>query len=409
MDSRFKIVFSGELREGTRVEDAIERLVSRFGVALPKARNLILDGRRQVLKRDLDANAAERYRTALEHAGLVVHVEPVESPAETTSLDTHEDDGAREEELTMRCPACGSERLENGICLDCGTEQDADVKRHSRAARGRVQDSDPSWGAREDPDGGPLADMGQRPSRGQFHDPRKVPTGHGLSWVVRGFWHFKTAVLAWLLIAAAFIGISIVVGMIPYVGGLVTSILSTVLIGGVMYGAREQDQGRQIRIEHLFTGFSSGSGQLLLVGVLYVTGVIVIAMLVGMIVGAAMVPMASSLDPAVLETQDPEVVFETMGPTLLVALLVASLLFIPLLMAALFAPALVALDGLTATEAMKQSFLGCRKNPLALLIYGLIGLVLIMLGSLPFGLGLFVIWPILMAAVYVAYRDIFYG
>jgi uncharacterized membrane protein len=119
--------------------------------------------------------------------------------------------------------------------------------------------------------------------------------------------------------------------------------------------------------------------------------------------------MASSLDPAVLETQDPEVVFELMGPSLLLALLVSSLLVVPLLMAALFAPALVILDGLAATDAMKQSFSGCMKNMLPFLIFGLIGLLLVMLGSLPFGLGLFVVWPILMAAVYVAYRDIFYG
>jgi uncharacterized membrane protein len=78
-------------------------------------------------------------------------------------------------------------------------------------------------------------------------------------------------------------------------------------------------------------------------------------------------------------------------------------------MALLFAPALVTMDGLGAAAAMKLSFAGCLKTWLPFLIYGLIGLVMVMLGALPFGLGLLVVGPILTAAIYVAYRDIYFG
>jgi uncharacterized membrane protein len=72
-----------------------------------------------------------------------------------------------------------------------------------------------------------------------------------------------------------------------------------------------------------------------------------------------------------------------------------------------FAPTLVMLDELGATNAMKLSFVGSLKNIVAFLLYGGIAMVLIFLGSLPFLLGLLVVWPTLTAAIYVAYRDIY--
>jgi uncharacterized membrane protein len=407
VDNRFKIVFSGELVDDIRAEEAIERLVSGLGVPEARARNLVLDGQRHVLKRNLDAESAEKYRAGLREAGLLVRVEPEETPAVELSLSPADDSSSWRDEAPGRCPACGSERVENGICLDCGVVGEKYRARHGRTPGEGSDEGDPS-GPGVDPYAAPRADLRQPPGQGRFSGPRKVPTGHGLGWIVRGFWHFKTAPVAWLLITALFISISIVVGMVPYIGGLLTSVLGPMLIGGVMFGAREQEQGRELRLEHLFTGFSVQSGQLALVGVLYLAGVIAIAVLGGIVLGAALMPVVPGADTELLQTQDAELLLDMMGPSLLLGLLVISLLFIPLIMAVLFAPALVILDGLPASEAMQQSFSGCLKNVLPFLIYGLISLVMVFVGSIPFGLGLLVVWPILTAAVYVAYRDIYY-
>ena len=48
-------------------------------------------------------------------------------------------------------------------------------------------------------------------------------------------------------------------------------------------------------------------------------------------------------------------------------------------------------------------------NILPFLIYGLVAMVLVILGSLPLMLGLLVVVPLLTIAIYTAYRDIFYA
>jgi hypothetical protein len=98
-----------------------------------------------------------------------------------------------------------------------------------------------------------------------------------------------------------------------------------------------------------------------------------------------------------------------LGPGFWIALLVGLGLLVPLMMAYWFAPPLVALSGLSAIAAMKLSFIACLRNMLPFLLYGLLVFLLALLAIVPFGLGLLVLGPTLMASMYVAYRDIFYG
>jgi len=82
-------------------------------------------------------------------------------------------------------------------------------------------------------------------------------------------------------------------------------------------------------------------------------------------------------------------------------------LTIPIAMASWFAPALVVFDNMQAWDAMKTSFSACLSNMLPFLLYGIIALMLTVLAMIPFGLGLLVLGPVLIASVYTGYRDIF--
>ena len=93
--------------------------------------------------------------------------------------------------------------------------------------------------------------------------------------------------------------------------------------------------------------------------------------------------------------------------SLLLPILLGSLLVIPLIMAYWFAPALVALNNLSAVEAMKQSFNACLHNMLPLFVYSIIAALLLLLAMIPFGLGLLVLGPIMIAVLYTSYKDIF--
>ncbi len=96
------------------------------------------------------------------------------------------------------------------------------------------------------------------------------------------------------------------------------------------------------------------------------------------------------------------------APGIAVAVLFGTLLMIPVMMAYIFAPALVVLNDMKAIEAMKLSFIGCMKNLLSLTVFSLLAFLLMFIGSIPFGLGLLLVMPILTASLYAAYQDIYY-
>jgi uncharacterized membrane protein len=76
-------------------------------------------------------------------------------------------------------------------------------------------------------------------------------------------------------------------------------------------------------------------------------------------------------------------------------------------MALWFAPALVVLRGLAPMAAVRESFLGCLKNMVPFLIYGIVLLVPSIFATIPFLLGWLVLLPVVIASIYVAYRDIY--
>ncbi|MEM6574150.1 MAG: hypothetical protein AAF736_07765 [Pseudomonadota bacterium] len=79
MPSRdYQIVFRGRVAPGTAPEQARENLAKLFK-AQPEQVEKLFDGRRQVLKKGLEREAADRYRAALRKAGLIVSVVSAET------------------------------------------------------------------------------------------------------------------------------------------------------------------------------------------------------------------------------------------------------------------------------------------------------------------------------------------
>ncbi|QKZ03407.1 hypothetical protein [Pseudomonas eucalypticola] len=72
----FEIVFRGELVAGAQLALVKANLAKLFQADSTRI-DALFGGRRLVLKSDLDAQAAEKYRATLERAGIVVTVEPV--------------------------------------------------------------------------------------------------------------------------------------------------------------------------------------------------------------------------------------------------------------------------------------------------------------------------------------------
>lgn len=235
---------------------------------------------------------------------------------------------------------------------------------------------------------------------GEFVDGgQTLSAGRGWGWIAGGFGMFKTKPVTWILITIVLFVLFLVMSLVPVLGGLATVVLYPVFAGGIMLGCHAAAHGDELEVGHVFAGFRNRAGNLAVIGLLSIVAWIIVMIPVIAVIGAGAFFGLIGGDPQAVAA---------IGPTVVIAWLVMLGLAVPVYMALWFAPALVVLRELPPIEALKQSFRGCLKNILPFLVYGLVAMVLTVLAAIPFGLGLLVMMPVIMASVYVAYGEIFF-
>lgn len=441
LDSKFNVVYTG-LQEGVTAEDFTSRFCSKFGISEQKAQQIVNSSSDVVVKKELDENKAEKYRSAFESCGMTIRVDEIPAQPEAgsgLSLEPISDDSNNSEtnatnavptvnSAKPQCPKCGSEQVEGDECQACGiyiskymqtqrnttiAHDDASVVAHDTSIKNErlhtesdddepTQQFDPQTAA--NPYETPEAEL----STAADYDlePEKVSPGSGFQWLKEGFWHFKQNPLAWIGAIVVFFIVLMIVAFIPFVGMLLINLFSPVIMAGFILGAHEQYEGGDFRVSHLFAGFSSNVGQLVLVGVIYMLGFLLIGVAFGALIGGIF--MTSGMAQGMADpNMDPSALMGLMGPGMMIMMLLAFALSLLLLMAYYYAPALVALNELSAVQAMKLSLKACLKNWLAFLVYGLLVMVLFMVAAIPVFLGYLIAIPMLQASIYTSYRDIF--
>lgn len=225
---------------------------------------------------------------------------------------------------------------------------------------------------------------------------RSVPAGHGWQWLASAWALFKRTPGVWIVIFILYFVVIMVCSIIPIAGFFAVYLLTPVLIGGIMLGCAALDRGEALEVGHLFAGFREKTGPLLQVGLLYLAGLIAILVVVGLMFGYGIFMAMMAGEPPQFELR-----------SLLLVLLVSTALSIPLVMALWFASPLVVFHDMSPAQALRASFLGCLKNIVPFLLYGVILLGLAVLATIPALLGFLVLGPVAMASVYTGYRDIF--
>ena len=233
--------------------------------------------------------------------------------------------------------------------------------------------------------------------------PNVVPIGRGSGWLFDGFGYFKKDALPWMGAFLLLFVITVASEFVPLIGGIAVQLLMPVFFGGLILGCHAQAQGGEFTVNHLFAGFSKNTAQLLVVGVLYLAGMLAIVLL--LVVLIFILPGGTALLEQ-METVDAETIQQGTSQLLLL-LLVGMALYLPLLMAFWFAPALIVLHDVSPVQAIKLSFMGCLVNILPFTLYGLVALVLSVLAIIPFLLGLFVLCPMITASIYISCREIY--
>jgi uncharacterized membrane protein len=411
MSDTCKVIFAGELKQGFEPEKIIEVFSEKFSVSREKAEKLIKSGKDVVLKRGLNEERAEKYKKVLEKIGLVVRIEgkgqetsksglalePVGSDTDEATLVM---ESPNESAAIEQCPKCGSSNMTDGRCADCGVVADKFLAVQERTQGEADQEN---WEAEtENPYHTPEADL-YEPLDGEMTGPSGVSIGHGWAWLVKAWWHFKQNPFVWIGGMLIWFLIVLVVSLIPLIGGIVVNLFTPVIAAGFLIGCRAQDDGDDFTLNHLFAGFSNNLGQLVLVGLLYFGAIFLLSIVMAVLIFGMLGMQAMTSD-------NPEMMMAMVfSPGFLILILLGLLLMIPVIMAYIFAPALVALDDMKALAAMKLSFIGSLKNLLPLTLWSLLATLMIVVGSIPIGLGLLIVLPLLTASLYAAYRDIYYG
>ncbi len=228
---------------------------------------------------------------------------------------------------------------------------------------------------------------------------RIVPARQGAAWLVDGWRLFRAAPLGWLAMVFAYWIIMTLASVVPFIGVAAASIMVPAFSVGFMAAARAASRRGPVELSLLFDGFRHQPKSQLILGVIYL-------MALGTLLSATTLVDDGALASWMLTGRRPaEEALQS--DDFLQALAVAALLYTPVLMAFWFAPPLVMLRNMEPVAAMKASFAACLVNIWPMFVYGLVGIVLMIVATIPFGLGWFVLCPVFATSIYASYKDIF--
>lgn len=235
-----------------------------------------------------------------------------------------------------------------------------------------------------------------------FTDPKRLPAGQGWFWIAEAFRLFAKSPGIWIVNIIIYFAITIVLSILPLIS-IVVYILNPIFIGGLMRGTQSLDTGGSYEVNHLFAGFQEKGSKLATLGALQlgimILYFVVIAILAAIFVGGSALLGQDGANPT------PEAIFTSAAFIAFIPIFVISLIMLS--MAFWLAPQLVMLHDLEAFAAIKMSFIGSWRNILPIIVFGIIILAFVIIALIPFGLGMLVMWPVMIAATYVAWKDIF--
>lgn len=233
-------------------------------------------------------------------------------------------------------------------------------------------------------------------------EPIRLPARRGWEWIKQGYALLMTAPLLWIVLLVICIVAIAAISVIPFIGEPLVSLLMPVMVVGLMAGCRALQNGEELELAHLFSGFQQHTSPLVTLGGIALVGQYLILGVMMMVGGGTIVNiMMSSTD-----ITDPEIFTKAIAGAGLAVLLGATL-FSVLIMATQFAPMLIYFNNAPPFAAMKLSLRAFTRNVAPMLVYGITFMMLAVLASIPMMLGWLILLPIIFTSVYAAYSDIF--
>ena len=222
------------------------------------------------------------------------------------------------------------------------------------------------------------------------HAPRPVPVGRVFVWYEEAMRLFKRAPMIWCVLGLITVASELVLNFVPGIGVALAKVIVPVIECGMLLGAAAVDRGEPLQVRVAVAVFAARPAAL--------AAIVVSALL---IFGVEAWTAYSVAGVNLLENGD--------GETSLTAAALASVFAAGALVSlpVMFVPFAALFEGASFTRAFATSARGFALNVLPLLIFGALALVLVLIGLLSFGFGLIAIFPLLSAASYAAWKDVY--
>jgi uncharacterized membrane protein len=204
--------------------------------------------------------------------------------------------------------------------------------------------------------------------------------------------------MVWMGLSAGWMLITLGLVLVPLVGGVAANLLQPVFFASFALAARRQLDGKAPEMGDLFLGFRRPLRPLVNLGAILLVAEIGIFLLMSLLG----LPGVSEAEEVVTVT---DYVRALQGKEWI---LLVGLLLTALVKGALwFAPALLAFHDLSTAHAIRWSLFAALSNLGAMLAYGIALTVVFVAGALPWGLGLLVAIPVMVASTYTGYAEVF--
>lgn len=230
---------------------------------------------------------------------------------------------------------------------------------------------------------------------------QRVESGRGWTWITEGWELFMKNPGIWIVLALILFVVYFVLGFIPFLGSLASAVIGPALFGGMIYGARELDEGRSLEVPHLFQAFSDSDRTvpMLLLGVVPLAAAIVMLVLT-VIFGIGVAGTAA------LTGSGGAAAGMAVGGGLFMFLIMMLLGFVVGALM-LFAIPRVMFGHAEPIPAVKLSLEASLANIGAFFVFVLLYMVFAILAMIPFGLGFLILLPVMAGAVYSANKEVF--
>jgi uncharacterized membrane protein len=228
---------------------------------------------------------------------------------------------------------------------------------------------------------------------------RDVPARRGPGWLAGGWSIFRGRPLVWMGMGAGWIVITLGLVMVPIVGGIAANVLQPVFFASFALAARKQEQGGAVEMSDLFSGFRRPLMPLANLGAILLLAELAIFALLALLG----LPGLSANDQGMVSMAD--FARELQGKEWILLL---GLVLTAIVKGALwFAPAVLAFHEMTTAHAVRWSLYAALSNLGAMALYGLVLTIAMAAAILPWGLGLMIVIPVMVASTYVGYREVF--